>query len=101
MVRFLSTILAQTQVPDVGEEIRAIEAQQARSEGLKSFFWAARSDYYRIGVFIGCGLSAWQQLSGVNVVVTLSNTMFEHIAPQRYATLLTSTLLKSIVLEGK
>lgn len=77
-------------VPDVAEEIRAIESQQARTEGLKSFWWAAKNEYYRIGVVIGCVLSMFQQLTGINVIITLSNSMFEKIAPMQYTTLLTS-----------
>ena len=45
----------------------------------KGFTWALKSEKYRVGVFIGCALAAAQQLTGVNLIVTQSNEIFEEI----------------------
>ena len=55
----------------------------------KSFAWACRSDYYRIGCVIGCTLSALQQFTGINVIISQSSNMFGKIVSPEYVTTMT------------
>lgn len=76
----------------VEQEIAQLEQALEKSAqmGEKTWIWACKSKYYRVGVFLGFTLSALQQLSGINVIVTQSNTMFSQVADIKYVTLLSS-----------
>eukprot|EP00392_Amoebophrya_sp_AT5.2_P002902 g2907.t1 len=74
----------------VQEAVSTIQTLQTASGETKSFWWALQSRYYRVGAIIGCILSACQQTSGINVMITQSTTVFLQVANYKYATLLTT-----------
>lgn len=73
--------LSLRQSDDIEGEIAEMQETQdrERAENVedKSFIWALKSDYYRIGVIVGCLLSAAQQFSGINMIITASNELYQ------------------------
>lgn len=66
-----------TQVDEVYNEIYRAQTESERNNAEKiTIIRAIRSPYYRIGIFIGATLGIFQQLSGINMIVSRSNDVF-------------------------
>ncbi|CAD7922869.1 unnamed protein product [Amoebophrya sp. A120] len=86
----MKSLMPKASKSSVDQAVDTIQVLQSSSGETKSFWWALQSRYYRVGAIIGCILSACQQTSGINVMITQSTTVFLQVANYRYATLLTT-----------
>ncbi|CAD7937668.1 unnamed protein product [Amoebophrya sp. A25] len=89
-IAVVKTLKPNSSKASVENVVNTMEVLQQASGESKSFGWALSNSYYRVGVIIGCILSACQQTSGINVMITQSTTVFLQVANYKYATLLTT-----------